>query len=79
MESVHIRVSRPTGLNLAFTGNIYFGLYPCRKPSVIKSTHVRCSKPVHSNYYNCMTIKIQQFHKYILHVSAYSGHLKGGG
>jgi hypothetical protein len=59
MEAVHIRTSRPTGLNLAFTGDVCFGLYPCRKPSVIKLTHVRCSKPVHSNYYNCTTIKIQ--------------------
>jgi len=78
-ESVIIRMSRPTGLNLAFTGDIYFGLYPCRKPSVIKLTHVPRSKPVHSNYSNCTTIKRQQFHKYILHVSSYSGHLKGGG
>jgi len=57
MDSVIIRMSMPMDLNVAFTGDICFGLYPCRKPSVIKLTHVPCSKPVHSNYSKCTKIK----------------------
>jgi hypothetical protein len=76
MEYVIIRMR--TGLYSAFTGDICFSLYPCRKPPVNKITHVPCIKLVHINYSNnCTTIKRRKLYKYELHVSAYSGHLKG--